>query len=75
VRAGVDIGRFDDPREFANYKPVWRGTNGAGKRVGVGMTKWENPRPKVALKSLSMKSAGSGVPIILAVTYPRPAPE
>ncbi|MBM3497992.1 MAG: hypothetical protein FJX74_04900 [Armatimonadetes bacterium] len=71
MRAGVDIGNFDDPREFANYRLVWQERNGAGKEVGVGAATWQNPRPEVAIKSLRIVSAGKGVPIVLAVSYLR----
>ena len=72
VRAGVEVGNFDDPRGSENWKLVWEGENGAGRRVGVGMTQWQNPRPDVAVKSLQIKSAGNGVPIVLAISYRRP---
>jgi len=71
MRAGVDVGNFDDPREFANYRLVWQGRSGAGNQVGVGCATWQNPRPEVAIKSLRILSAGKGVPIVLAVSYLR----
>ncbi len=71
MRAGVHMGNFDDPREFADYKLVWQGKSGAGKQVGVGMATWTNPRSEVTIKSLRIVSAGKGVPIVLAVSYLR----
>ncbi len=69
VRAGVEIGNFDDPRDLESWKIVWRGEDALHKPVGVGMLKWTNPRPDVAVESLRIRSAGNAVPIILAVTY------
>lgn len=73
VRAGVGIGNFDDPQEFESWKIVWRGEDAFRKPVGVGMFTWTNPRPDVTVASLRIRSAGSGVPIVLAVTYLPPA--
>ena len=71
MRAGVDIGNFDDPQPAENWQIAWEGENGAGKQVGVGLAEWKNPRPDVAVKSLRIRSAGNGVPIVLAVSYLR----
>lgn len=71
MRSGVDIGNFDDPRPAANWKIAWEGENGAGKNVGVGLARWENPRPEVVVESLRIQAAGNGVPIVLAISYLR----
>jgi hypothetical protein len=69
MRAGVDVGNFDQPAEYANYKQAWKGSDGFSQPVAVGYARWSNPRPEVAVKSLTIRSAGNGVPIVLAIGY------
>lgn len=69
MRAGVDVGNFDQPAEYANYKQVWKGSDGFWQPVAVGYARWSNPRPDVPIKSLEIRSAGNGVPIVLAISY------
>ena len=71
MQAGMDIGNFDDPKPAGNWTIAWEGENGTGKHVGVGVATWENPRPEVGIKSLRIRSAGNGVPIVLAISYLR----
>lgn len=71
MRAGVDVGNYDDPGPAPNWTIAWEGENGAGKHVGVGVARWDNSRPDVAIKSLRIRSAGNGVPIVLAISYLR----
>ena len=69
IVAGTGISNFDQPRDLEGCPLVWQDTNGATTRVGVGMIEWQNPRPDVAVESITIASAGNGVPIVLAVTY------
>jgi len=72
MMAGRDVGDYHDPQDLPNWKVVWQARNGAGKRVGVGMAKWTNPRPQVPVRELRLESAGRAVPIVLAITYVPP---
>jgi hypothetical protein len=71
MRAGVDVGNYDGPKPAPGWTIAWEGDNGAGKHVGVGVARWDNPRPDVAIASLRIRSAGNGVPIVLAISYLR----
>ncbi|MEN6344174.1 MAG: hypothetical protein ABFE16_02660 [Armatimonadia bacterium] len=69
MKAGVDVGNFDEPRDLANWKLAWQGTDQLGMPVCVGCSSWTNPRPETAIKSLEIASAGKGVPILLAISF------
>jgi hypothetical protein len=69
MRAGVDVGNFDEPAEYANYTLAWKGSDAFGQPVAVGYARWSNPRPEVAVRSLTIRSEGNGVPIVLAISY------
>ncbi len=69
IVAGTNISNFDQPRDLEASLLVWHGTNGAGAAVGAGMVEWKNPRPDVAIESITITSAGNGVPIVLAITH------
>ncbi|MBI2301907.1 MAG: hypothetical protein HYU66_23640 [Armatimonadetes bacterium] len=69
MRAGVEIGNFDAPQPCENWQLGWQGSCGAGKPVGLGATVWVNPRPEVAVESVSFVSAGHGVALVAAVSY------
>ncbi len=71
MREGVDIGSFLAPKDLPNWKVVWRSRR-PGADVGVGVTAWKNPRPDVAIESISLSSPGqAAVPIVLAITLDR----
>ena len=68
---GIDIGAFDAPKDLPNWKVVWTDTRW-GKAVGLGATRWTNPRPTIKIESVSLRSPGTGaVPIVAAITADR----
>ena len=69
---GQDLIQFDAPEDVPNCRVVWRGKDAMGRPVGLGAFRWQNPRPKVPIKSISAVSSGSGaVPIVVAITLDR----
>jgi len=68
---GVDVGAFDAPQDLPNWTVVWTDER-AGGTVGLGVTQWRNPRPDVAIESISLETPGTGaVPIVVAITLDR----
>ncbi len=71
MREGHDIGRFDAPRDLPNWKVAWT-ANRAGTTVGLGITRWQNPRPTVTIASIGVRTPGQGaVPVVAAITLIR----
>lgn len=71
MQEGVDIGAFDAPADLANWKVVWTAKR-QGRTVGLGVAKWENPRPAEAIGSITLRSPGKGaVPIVAGITLDR----
>jgi len=71
IHEGRDIGAFDAPADLPNWRVVWKQER-FGKTVGVGVTRWQNPKPDIVIESIQARSPGTGaVPIVLAVTLDR----
>jgi beta-galactosidase len=57
-------------KEIPDATPGWIGPmgNNAAKEVVVYIAEWTNPDPDRVIESISFKSTGMGVPILIAVT-------
>lgn len=72
VRYGVDVTDWWGALEPLEARLVWRGDNGQSE-VGLYLSRWVNPRPQIPLRSLRMRSTGSGAtPILLGLTAVAP---
>ena len=71
MREGVDIGSFDAPADLPNWRVVWTAKR-QDRTVGLGLARWRNPRPEVAIESITLRSSGKGaVPIVVAISLDR----
>lgn len=51
------------------YDPAWRGKTKDGLEVALGVLVWNNPKPDLEIKSLTLESAGSAAnPTLLGLT-------
>lgn len=72
IREGVEIFRLDAPRDLPACKVAWRARTYTGAEVGLGLFRWENPRPNVAIQSVLPRSTGTGAtPVLVALTTVR----
>lgn len=49
-------------------KVAWRGANARSTDIAIGCFGWSNPHPEREIRSITFRSAGNGVPLILAAT-------
>jgi len=63
------IADFNSQLGFVQAQGLWRGRTAGGALATVGVLRWENPRPQVAIVLLDLISADAAVrPALLAVT-------
>ena len=68
MREGIDIGDLRAPKDLPNWKVVWRDSLNGGK-VGVGLSRWENPRPAVPIAWLRLSTPGNAAaPVVIAIS-------
>jgi hypothetical protein len=65
---GGQIDNWWDVRDHGECRAAWRGANRATGLVGIGCFAWWNPHPEKEVASITFKSAGNGVPMIIAAT-------
>ncbi len=54
--------------DHGETRVAWRGTNPTSAVVGIGCFGWNNPQPDKEVASITFRSMGNGVPIILGVS-------
>ncbi len=68
MREGVEIGALWAPVDLPGWKVAWE-TTVDGRKVGVGITEWRNPRPDVPISWIRLSGPGDGaVPVVLAIS-------
>jgi hypothetical protein len=73
---GREIGPLNSDADLDNWKVAWKGKNGKGELVALGVTEW-TVYDTTPIESLSARTYRGAVPVIVAVTAvqePPPAP-
>jgi len=71
LRNGHEIADWWEPHDTVESAAGWQGSNPESASVGLNTFPWTNPRPGVAIETVTMRSAGDAVPILVAVTTGR----
>ncbi|NOY79413.1 MAG: hypothetical protein GXP31_00260 [Kiritimatiellaeota bacterium] len=68
MREGIEIGSLWAPKDLPGWKLAWE-TAVDGRKVGVGIAEWQNPRPDVPISWIRLSSPGdAAVPVVLAIS-------
>ncbi len=69
LRVGREIRDWWNPEDTKDSAVGWEGSNPECARVGLSIFPWQNPRPKVAIESITVATAGTDAePILVAIT-------
>ena len=75
VFEGREIGALNSDKDLSNWKVAWRGKNGVGETVALGVTEW-TVYDTTPIESLTVRAYQGAVPVIVAATVVQePPPE
>ncbi len=68
VRNGREVVDWWNPYDTKQSAVGWEGKNAESDHIGLNIFPWRNPKPEVEVDRVRLESAGSAVPILVAVT-------